>query len=98
MIGLAAGPLAALAVYFALPTEFTDNAGKVVPLPHAGRATLAMLGWMAIWWMTEAVDIEVTALLPIVAFPLLGIKSIEEAAAPDASSLVFLFLGGTGGR
>jgi sodium-dependent dicarboxylate transporter 2/3/5 len=93
-IGFFAGPVLALGCYLALPTEFADGAGKVVPFLHPGRATLAMLTWMAIWWMTEAVEIEVTSLLPIVAFPLAGITSIEQAAAPYASSVVFLFLGG----
>jgi sodium-dependent dicarboxylate transporter 2/3/5 len=93
-IGLLAGPVLAVLCYFALPAEFVDASGRAVPFMHPGRATLAMLMWMAVWWMTEAVDIEVTALLPIVAFPLAGITSIEEAAAPYASSVVFLFLGG----
>lgn len=93
-IGLVGGPVAALALYAALPTEFADASGKVAAFPHAGRATLGMLAWMAVWWMTEAVDIEVTSLLPVVAFPLFGIAPIETAAAPYASSIVFLFLGG----
>jgi sodium-dependent dicarboxylate transporter 2/3/5 len=92
--GLVAGPVLAIVCYLALPTEFADGTGKIVPFLHPGRATLAMLVWMALWWMTEAVEIEVTSLLPIVAFPLVGIMSIEEAAAPYASSVVFLFLGG----
>ena len=93
-IGFVAGPALAVACYLALPTEFVDGTGKPVPFLHPGRATLAMLVWMAVWWMTEAVEIEVTSLLPIVAFPVAGIMSIEEAAAPYASSVVFLFLGG----
>ena len=60
----------------------------------AGRATLAMVVWMATWWMTEAVDIEVTALLPIAIFPLLGIASIAKATAPYASDVIYLFMGG----
>ena len=60
----------------------------------AGRATLAMVAWMATWWMTEAVDIEVTALLPIAIFPLLGIASIAKATAPYASDVIYLFMGG----
>lgn len=92
--GLYGGPALAAACYLVLPTEFADATGKIVPFLHPGRATLGMLVWMAIWWMTEAVDIEVTALLPIVAFPLVGIMSIEEAAAPYSSSVVYLFLGG----
>jgi sodium-dependent dicarboxylate transporter 2/3/5 len=93
-IGLVAGPVLAILCYSLLPAEFVDGTGKVVPFTHAGRATLAMLVWMAVWWMTEAVDIELTALLPLAAFPLAGIASMDAAAAPYASSVVFLFLGG----
>ena len=59
-IGLAAGPVLALFVYFVLPLEYRAADGATVPFTHAGRATLAMMAWMATWWMTEAVDIEVT--------------------------------------
>jgi len=93
-IGLVAGPLAALLIYLLLPEHYGDAAGRVTEFTHAGRATLAMLVWMAVWWMTEAVEIEVTALLPIVAFPLFGVRSIAATAAPYASDIVFLFLGG----
>ena len=55
----------------------------------AGTAAL-----MATWWITEALPIPVTALVPIVAFPLSGSATINEAAAPYASPLIFLFLGG----
>lgn len=93
-IGLVAGPIAALAVYLLLPEQYLDAAGKATAFTHAGRATLAMLVWMAVWWMTEAVEIEVTALLPVVAFPLFGVRPIAATAAPYASDVVFLFLGG----
>ncbi len=93
-IGLAAGPMAALVLYLLLPEQYADAAGKAAAFTDAGRATLAMLVWMAVWWMTEAVEIEVTALLPIVAFPLFGVRSIAATAAPYASDVVFLFLGG----
>ena len=49
----------ALALYLWLPGTYVDAAGKVVPLGHAARATFAMMAWMATWWMTEAVEIEV---------------------------------------
>lgn len=53
-----------------------------------------MMCWMAVWWMTEAVPIEATALLPVVAFPLLGIASLGKTTAAYGSDVVFLFLGG----
>ena len=49
---------------------------------------------MAVWWATEAVPIAVTALLPLVLFPLLGIANIHDTAAPFANKVIFLFLGG----
>ncbi|MBI5867002.1 MAG: DASS family sodium-coupled anion symporter [candidate division Zixibacteria bacterium] len=93
-IGLVAGPVLALAIYFALPTEYLDAAGKVVPLAQATRATLAMMAWMAAWWMTEAVEIEVTSLLPIVAFPMLGVMPLGKTTANYGADVIFLFLGG----
>jgi sodium-dependent dicarboxylate transporter 2/3/5 len=93
-IGLVAGPTAALVVYLLLPEVYADAAGKATAFTHAGRATLAIMVWMAVWWMSEAVEIEVTSLLPIVAFPLFGVRTIAATAAPYASDVVFLFLGG----
>jgi sodium-dependent dicarboxylate transporter 2/3/5 len=49
---------------------------------------------MATWWMTEAVEIEVTSLLPIVAFPLLGIMPLGRTTANYGSDVIYLFLGG----
>ena len=61
--------------------------------PEAWRATGVGL-LMATWWITEAVPIPVTALLPLVLFPVLGILSIDDAASPYANPVIFLFLGG----
>jgi sodium-dependent dicarboxylate transporter 2/3/5 len=93
-IGLVAGPLCALLVYFALPAEYRDATDKAVPLGHATRATLSMMVWMATWWMTEAVEIEVTSLLPIAAFPLLAIMPLGKTTANYGADVIYLFLGG----
>ena len=60
----------------------------------AGHATLAMAGWMAAWWLTVAVPLAVTALLPLVLLPVLSVASPTEAAAPYANPVIFLFMGG----
>lgn len=65
-IGLFAGPMVAALVYLALPD------GQDL-LSHAGKATAAIGMLMAIWWMTEAVPLEATSLLPLVLLPLLGV-------------------------
>lgn len=93
--GLALGPLAALLVWFALPADDPS-------LRPEGRACAAIGTWMAVWWMTDALPLPVTALLPIVAFPLAGVfaagsgrgSAIHQAAAPYGSEYIFLFLGG----
>jgi sodium-dependent dicarboxylate transporter 2/3/5 len=61
--------------------------------PAAWRV-LAMAALMICWWITEAVPIPVTALVPIIILPMLGIGNLKEAAAPYANPVVFLFMGG----
>ena len=94
VIPLIAGPLGALVVYLFLPNQYLDADGSITVLDHSAKATLALLIWMAIWWLTEATDIRVTALLPIALFPVFGVANISAATAPYASHIIFLFLGG----
>ena len=89
--GILLGPALALLVATLLPEA--SGPGET-GLTAAGRATLATAVWMATWWLTEAVPLAATALLPVVLFPLLGIADIGASAAPYANPLIFLFLGG----
>ncbi|GIS33349.1 MAG: hypothetical protein Ct9H90mP4_12630 [Gammaproteobacteria bacterium] len=61
--------------------------------PEAQK-TLALFVLMGTWWATEAVPVAITALVPLALFPLFGISSIEETAAPYANKIIYLFLGG----
>jgi sodium-dependent dicarboxylate transporter 2/3/5 len=63
-------------------------------LPIEAKRAAAIFVWMGIWWASEAVPIAITALIPLVFFPILGVASIESTAAPYANKNVFLFLGG----
>ncbi|MEM6865579.1 MAG: DASS family sodium-coupled anion symporter, partial [Bacteroidota bacterium] len=82
--GLMLGPLAFLALVN-LPIELVSPKGDHV---------IAVAVWMLIWWITEAVSISVTALLPLLLFPLLKILPIAEVGANYGSPIVFLFFGG----
>ena len=93
-ICLGAGPVFALIAYILLPEQYLGGTGDMIAFGHPARATLAMLVWMAIWWLTEATDIRVTALLPVTLFPVLNVSTIKAAAAPYASHIIFLLLGG----
>lgn len=63
-------------------------------LEAPARATAAIGLWMGGWWMTEAIPLAATSLLPLVLLPLAGVSSAKAAAAPYAHPLIFLFLGG----
>jgi sodium-dependent dicarboxylate transporter 2/3/5 len=93
-LGLWGGPLVALLCYQLLPLQYSTGPGQWVEFTQAGRATLATMVWMAAWWLTEAVDIEATSLLPIVVFPLLGIAPLSKVLPPYAADVIFLFMGG----
>ncbi|PPB68283.1 SLC13 family permease [Campylobacter hyointestinalis] len=98
IVGLFGGILAALLVYYMMPS----NAGDIANAAANGKklnidglpivAAVAVL--MGIWWMTEAIALPATALLPMVLFPLLGVDSFKLAAAPYASDTIYLFMGG----
>ena len=83
-IGLVFGPL----VFFAL--RYTP----LFSLPNEALLVVALATWMIIWWITEAVSISVTALLPLVVYPLSGLMGVNEVGANYGSSIVFLFFGG----
>lgn len=93
-LGLFMGPLVAAVSYAFLPNEYRDAADKIVTFHPQGRATLAVMIWMGIWWLTEAVPIYATALLPVAVFPLLGVAEMKAASSPYGNPLVFLFMGG----
>lgn len=63
-------------------------------MPPAGWRTAAVAVLMAVWWATEAVPLAATALIPLVAFPLLGVAPPRALAGAYGDPLIFLFLGG----
>ncbi|WP_380165182.1 SLC13 family permease [Jannaschia sp. R86511] len=85
-VGIPLGPVLAVLVYLLLPGDGS--------LPEAGRVTAAIVTLVAVWWMTEALPLPATALVPIVAFPLAGVLEIGEATAAYGDANIFLFLGG----
>lgn len=70
----------------------------LMPLPEgmtfSGKRLFAVIALMACWWIGEGTAIAVTALLPLILFPLLGIMSSKQVAPNYANHFVFLFLGG----
>jgi len=84
-IGLVLGP-----TLFVLILLFFKPEG----LSSQTNAVLASTAWIAAWWITEAIPIAVTALLPIVLFPLSGGLDLSATTSAFGHKYVFLYLGG----
>ncbi|MDC6388200.1 SLC13 family permease [Maribacter sp. PR1] len=85
LFGLILGPLS-----FILILLFFHPEG----LSKEANAVLASTIWIAIWWITEAIPIAVTALLPIVLFPLSGGLDLSATSGSFGHKYVFLYMGG----
>ncbi|WP_077338187.1 SLC13 family permease [Pseudocolwellia agarivorans] len=85
LIALFLGPsIALLFMFLPAPLGMTKEAWILV----------ALIGWMVTWWLSEAIPIPATALLPIPFMPILGIGDMKVVASQYANPIIFLFLGG----
>lgn len=84
LIGLIIGPLFFMAIKLFISPETMSSEANTV---------LASIAWIATWWVTEAVPIPITSLLPIIIFPLGGVMETGEVTASYGDSLIFLFAG-----
>lgn len=85
IVGLILGPLLFTIFYILL---------SQTALSYKGVVVLSLGAWMVTWWVSEAAPIPVTALLPMILFPLFTVATAREAAAPYGDSIIFLFMGG----
>lgn len=83
-IGLLLGPLLFFIIQFSPITLVSAKADAVI----------AVAVWMVLWWVSETVNIAVTALLPLILFPLLKVMEIADVGANYGSPIIFLFFGG----
>lgn len=85
LLGLVLGPVSFILILFFFHPE---------GLSEQANAVLASTIWIAIWWITEAIPIAVTALLPLVLFPLSGGLDLPSTSASFGHKYVFLYMGG----
>ncbi len=83
--GRIAGPLAFFLVYYLADTPSLAPEGKLM---------LGLTLWMAIWWITEAVPIAGTALLPLMVLPLAGVLNLKQVSNNYMDPTVLLYMGG----
>jgi len=84
-IALWAGPMVSLGIIFLYHPDILH--------PEIGY-TLAIAAWMAIWWISEAVPLAITSLLPVALFPLLGVMDGQTVSSAYFNYVIFLFIGG----
>jgi sodium-dependent dicarboxylate transporter 2/3/5 len=72
-------------VFYLVPTGGLEGPAKTIA---------AVIAWMAVWWVSGAAPLAITSLLPLVLFPLLGVRPVREVAPNYADHMIFLFLGG----
>jgi solute carrier family 13 (sodium-dependent dicarboxylate transporter), member 2/3/5 len=85
LLKLIAGPLAAILIW-----TFCDlDPGNPLATRMAG-----IIAWVAIWWLTEALNLGVTALLPLVLMPVFGIADMKTTSMQYMDQVIFLFIGG----
>lgn len=84
--GLILGPLLFAITYVAL-TSLTGLSAEACKV-------LATAAWMVAWWVTEAVHVAVTALVPMVLLPLLGVITVAQATSAYGNPVIYLFMGG----
>lgn len=85
IIARLAGPISFFVIlYFPISADLSSEAQSV----------LAITSWIAIWWVTEAIPIPVTSLLPIILFPLTGALDIAKTSASYGHKMIFLYMGG----
>ncbi|WP_104750850.1 SLC13 family permease [Helicobacter salomonis] len=96
-MGFWGGLILALGVYFALHAHL-DVIKHTITKPGLKLDSLPIVAAVAIlmgtWWMSEAIALVATALLPLVLFSALGVASFKEVGASYGSPIIFLFMGG----
>lgn len=85
-----------LAALFAGPTIaiLLTMLPKPDGMEHEAWLLVALSSWMVLWWLSEAIPIPATALLPIPMMPLMGISEMKVVSSNYANPIIFLFLGG----
>lgn len=84
-LALIAGPLGfAVTLLLAAPTG----------MPTTAWTTAGLVWWMATWWMSEAMPLSATAMLPFIVLPLTGVADANKTAGAYYSPIMFLFVGG----
>ncbi len=98
LLGLIGGALIALIIYYALNAQLPHIVEEIPKLSSLNYKAMPVVAGVAvlmgIWWMTEAIDLPATALLPLVLFSVFSVDQFSSVSSSYASPIIFLFMGG----
>ncbi|GAA8852345.1 SLC13 family permease [Helicobacter pylori] len=98
LLGLIGGALIALIVYYALDAQLPHIVEEIPKLNSLNYKAMPVVAGVAVlmgvWWMTEAIDLPATALLPLVLFSVFSVDQFSSVSSSYASPIIFLFMGG----
>jgi len=94
LLALLVGPAIGAVAFWLTPAAAAAPDGSAIAIGLPGRVTAGLACWMAAWWLTEAIPVYATALLPLAVLPVSGARALTETASAYAHPLIFLFLGG----
>ncbi|GAA8709329.1 SLC13 family permease [Helicobacter pylori] len=98
LLGLIGGVLIALIIYYALNAQLSHIVEEIPKLNSLNYKAMPVVAGVAvlmgIWWMTEAIDLPATALLPLVLFSVFSVDQFSSVSSSYASPIIFLFMGG----
>ncbi len=98
LLGLIGGALIALIIYYALNAQLSHIVEEIPKLNSLNYKAMPVVAGVAvlmgIWWMTEAIDLPATALLPLVLFSVFSVDQFASVSSSYASPIIFLFMGG----
>ncbi|GAA7354568.1 SLC13 family permease [Helicobacter pylori] len=98
LLGLIGGALIALIIYYALNAQMPHIVEEIPKLSSLNYKAMPVVAGVAvlmgIWWMTEAIDLPATALLPLVLFSVFSVDQFANISSSYASPIIFLFMGG----
>ncbi|GAA7096532.1 SLC13 family permease [Helicobacter pylori] len=98
LLGLIGGVLIALIIYYALNAQLPHIIEEIPKLNSLNYKAMPVVAGVAvlmgIWWMTEAIDLPATALLPLVLFSVFSVDQFSSVSSSYASPIIFLFMGG----
>ncbi|WP_101004317.1 SLC13 family permease [Helicobacter pylori] len=98
LLGLIGGTLIALIIYYVLNVQMPHIVEEIPKLSSLNYKAMPVVAGVAvlmgIWWMTEAIDLPATALLPLVLFSVFSVDQFASVSSSYASPIIFLFMGG----